>query len=402
MTMDSAADSPAAGLVGRARRRLHEMHSSRQWILLLAIVAFALVVIPILNLATPASSPLRLSDHLVPLFGKFLCLALVALALDLIWGYAGILSLGHTVFFAAGGYALGMYLMRSIGEAGVYRSALPDFMVFLDWKQLPWYWRGFDRFWFAALMALVVPAVIALGFGFFAFRSRSKGVYFSIITQALTYALMLLMFRNDTGFGGNNGLTDFKRIGSFSLHAQGTKVGLYVASGLALLLGYLICRSVVTSRAGRVLVAVRDREERVRFLGYSPLRYKLFVWTLSAVLCGLAGALYVPQVGIINPSELHPAAGIEIAIWVAVGGRGSLVGAIAGAILVNGAKSWLTGAYPEYWLYFLGALFVVVTRFFPQGLLRTVAGWTTGALAFGRRRLALRRGARGERGEIAP
>ena len=352
----------------RLQPRLLEMHTPRQWALFVAAAAVLLLVLPTLALGPAPGSPLRLSDHLVPLLGKLLCFALVALAMDLVWGYAGILSLGHTVFFALGGYALGMYLMRAIGDAGVYRSALPDFMVFLDWKQLPWYWRGFDRFWFAALMALLVPGALAFVFGYFAFRSRSRGVYFSIITQALTYALMLLMFRNETGFGGNNGLTDFKHIAGFSLHDPRTKVALLAASGLALLLGYLICRHVVTSRLGRVLVAVRDREERVRFLGYNPLRYKLFVWTLSAVLCGLAGALYVPQVGIINPSELHPAAGIEIAIWVAVGGRGKLVGAIAGALLVNGAKSWLTAAYPEYWLYFLGALFIVVTRFFPGGL----------------------------------
>jgi urea transport system permease protein len=358
----------------------------------LALAAAACVVVPVLNLVPPPHSPLRISDHLIPLFGKFLCLALLALALDLIWGYAGILSLGHNVFFAAGGYAMGMYLMLSIGDAGVYRSTLPDFMVFLDWKELPWTWRGFDRFWYAALMALVVPGVIALGFGFFAFRSRSRGVYFSIITQALAYALMLIMFRNNTGFGGNNGLTDFKRIAGFSLYEQTTKVGLYVVSALALCAGYLACRFVVTGRVGRVLIAVRDREERVRFLGYSPLRYKLFVWTLSAVLAGLAGALYVPQVGIINPGELHPAAGIEIAIWVAVGGRATLVGAIVGALVVNGAKSVLTAAYPDYWLYFLGGLFVVVTRFFPQGLLRGATSGLRATGAWSRRWLALRRG----------
>ncbi len=347
-------------MIASCKARAQAMHTPRQWTALAALALLVIVLVPLLPLG-----------HLAPLFGKFLCLALVALAMDLVWGYAGILSLGHTVFFALGGYALGMYLMRAIGDAGVYRSALPDFMVFLDWKQLPWYWRGFDRFWFAALMALAVPGVLALVFGFFAFRSRSRGVYFSIITQALTYALMLLMFRNDTGFGGNNGLTDFKRILGFSLYQQRTKVGLLVASGLALLLGYLICRFVVTSRLGRVLVAVRDGEERVRFLGYSPLRYKLFVWTLSAMLCGLAGALYVPQVGIINPSELHPAAGIEIAIWVAVGGRGTLWGAILGALVVTVARSWLTAAYPEYWLYVLGGLFVVVTRWMPDGLAGT-------------------------------
>jgi urea transport system permease protein len=367
------------------------MHTRGQWLWIAAIAFVVIVVVPLANLVPGPSSALRLSDHLVPLLGKFLCLALVALALDLVWGYAGILSLGHTVFFALGGYAIGMHLMRAIGDAGVYRSALPDFMVFLDWKELPWYWLGFDRLWFAGLMVVAVPGLLALGFGFFAFRSRSRGVYFSIITQALTYALMLLMFRNETGFGGNNGLTDFKHLGGFSLAAQPTKVGLFVLSAAALLARNLVCRYVVTSRLGKVLVAVRDREARVRFLGYSPLRYKLFVWVLSAVLCGIAGALYVPQVGIINPSELHPAVGIEIAIWVAVGGRGTLVGAIVGALLVNAGKSWLTGAYPESWLFVLGGLFVVVTRFLPGGVLRSLVPAWRAALVWARRRTALRR-----------
>jgi urea transport system permease protein len=261
-----------------------------------------------------------------------------------------------------------MYLMRVIGKEGVYRSDLPDFMVFLDWKELPWYWHGFDRFWFAASMVVLVPGVLACIFGFFAFRSRIKGVYFSIITQALTYALMLMMFRNDTGFGGNNGLTDFKRLLGYPLAEQGTKRGLYVASALALLLAYLLCRYIVTSKLGRVLLALRDAESRVMFSGYNPLQYKLFVWTLSAMLCGVAGALYAPQVGIINPSELAPANSIEIAIWVAVGGRSTLVGGVIGAVIVNGLKSWLTAAYPEIWLYVLGALFIAVTLFLPNGV----------------------------------
>jgi urea transport system permease protein len=289
--------------------------------------------------------------------------------MDLLWGYTGILSLGQAVFFAAGGYAMGMYLMRTIGKQGVYRSELPDFMVFLDWKELPWFWRPFDSFPVACAAALLVPAVVALVFGFLAFRSRIRGVYFSIITQALTYALMLLMFRNDTGFGGNNGMTDFKQIAGYALSDQSTKVALYMASGVAVLIGYLLCRYIVTSKAGRVLLAIRDQESRVMFAGYSPVRYKLFAWTVAAVLSGLAGALYTPQVGIINPSELAPANSIEIAIWVAVGGRGTLAGAALGAVLVNGVKSYLTAAYPDFWLFFLGALFVLVTLFFPTGVL---------------------------------
>jgi urea transport system permease protein len=288
--------------------------------------------------------------------------------MDLVWGYTGVLSLGHAVFFSLGGYAMGMYLMRSIGTEGVYRSELPDFMVFLDWKELPWYWHGFDNFGFAMLMALAAPGLLALLFGYFAFRSRIKGVYFSIITQALTFAFMLLMFRNDTGFGGNNGLTDFKRLLGYPLSDPNTKITLYVISAITLLLGYLVCRIVVTSKLGRVLLAIRDAEGRVMFSGYNPLPYKLFAWTLSAVLCGIAGALYVPQVGIINPSELAPANSIEIAIWVAVGGRASLAGGVIGAFLVNGMKSWLTAAYPDLWLFALGAVFIGVTLFMPQGV----------------------------------
>ena len=345
------------------------IHTPKQWAAFAALATLLTVVLPALNQSFAPGSALHLPNYLLPLLGKFLCYALVAVAMDLIWGYAGILSLGHAVFFSLGGYAMGMYLMRAIGKEGVYRSELPDFMVFLDWKELPWYWHGFDSFPFAAAMALVVPGVLAFVFGFLAFRSRIRGVYFSIITQAMTFALMLLMFRNNTGFGGNNGLTDFKRILGYPLQAQSTKVGLYVASAVALLLGYLCCRFIVTSKLGRVLVALRDQENRVMFTGYSTVNFKLFAWTFSAVLCGLAGALYVPQVGIINPSELAPANSIEIAIWVAVGGRGTLVGAGLGALIVNGAKSFLTVAYPDAWLFFLGGLFVFVTLFLQQGVL---------------------------------
>jgi len=336
---------------------------------LVGTIALALVVVPVLNLLVPADSALHLSSYWVSLLGKYLCLALLALALDLVWGYAGILSLGHGAFFALGGYAMGMYLMRQIGERGVYGNpVLPDFMVFLDWQELPWYWYGFDNFLFAALMVVLVPGALAFAFGWFAFRSRVTGVYLSIITQALTFALMLAFFRNDMGFGGNNGLTDFKDILGFSLAAEGTKSALFVASGVALIGGYLLCRRVVTSRLGRVLVAVREAESRTRFLGYRVEHYKLFVFVLSAMLAGIAGALYVPQVGIINPGEFAPLVSIEIVVWVAVGGRGYLYGAIVGALLVNYGKTWFTGAFPEIWLFLLGGLFVVSTLFLPRGV----------------------------------
>jgi urea transport system permease protein len=345
-----------------------QLHSQREWWILGVLAFLTLVVFPFLNRFPAEESALHLPDYLIPLFGKFACYAIVALAMDLIWGYTGVLSLGHGVFFALGGYAMGMHLMRVIVGEGVYRSELPDFMVFLDWKELPWYWYGFSNFGFACVMALAVPGLLAYAFGFFAFRSRIRGVYFSIITQALTYALMLLFFRNNTGFGGNNGLTDFKRILGFSLQEPTTKLGLYLASVIALLLVYLGCRYLVVSKLGRVLMAIRDAESRLMFCGYDPRSYKLFLWVVSAVICGMAGALYVPQVGIINPSEMQPANSIEMAIWVAVGGRGTLVGAVVGALLVNGAKSWCTAAFPELWLYMLGALFVVVTLFCPGGV----------------------------------
>jgi urea transport system permease protein len=347
--------------------RLEAVLPKRGWIAFGVAALVATVSVPVLN-SLPPGSALHLPDYLVTLFGKFLCYAIVAVAMDLLWGYAGILSLGHGVFFALGGYAMGMTLMLAIGDAGVYRSKLPDFMVFLDWKELPWFWKPFDNFWFAVIAALAVPGVLAYTFGFFAFRSRIRGVYFSIITQALTFALMLLFFRNETGLGGNNGLTDFKQIYGYRMQEQSTKLGLYVLSALGLLVAFLVCRFVTTSKAGRVLRSIRDQESRIMFLGYDPTRFKLFVYTLSAVLCGLAGALYVPQVGIINPGELQPSNSIEMAIWVAVGGRGSLIGAPLGAFVVNGAKSWFTVAMPELWLYVLGALFVGVTLFLPSGL----------------------------------
>jgi len=355
-------------MVSQLRSRLLQMHRWRAWLGVLLSVVLLLVILPLSNALIPARSALHLPDYLVPLLGKFLCFGLSALAMDLIWGFAGILSLGHGLFFALGGYAMGMYLMRSIAGEGVYRSALPDFMVFLDWKSLPWYWHGFGSFPFAMAAALIGPGLLAFVFGYFAFRSKIKGVYFAIVTQALTYAAMLLFFQNAAGFGGNNGMTDFKRILGYSLQAPSTRLALYMVSGLALLLGYMACRFIITSKFGRVLTAIRDAELKVRFCGYESTHYKLFVWTFSAVLCALAGALYVPQVGIINPSEMQPSNSIEMAIWVAVGGRGSLAGAVIGAWLINGGKSWLTAAFPSAWLYVLGALFIFVTLFLPKGL----------------------------------
>jgi urea transport system permease protein len=342
----------------------------RQSIIVLALLGAAAILVPVLNGIVPPSSPFHVPDHMVPLLGKYICFALLALSVDLIWGFCGILSLGHGAFFALGGYAMGMYLMRQIGPRGVYsHPVLPDFMVFLNWKELPWFWHGFGWFPFAALMVLVVPGLLAFVFGWFAFRSRVTGVYLSIITQAMTFALMLAFFRNDMGFGGNNGLTDFKDILGFPLQAASTRIVLFVLSVVALSLGYLLCRWVVSSKFGKVLVAVRDAESRTRFLGYRVEHYKLAVFTLSAMLAGVAGALYVPQVGIINPSEFAPANSIELVIWVAVGGRGTLAGAILGAIVVNAGKTWFTGALPEFWLFALGGLFVFVTLFMPRGLL---------------------------------
>jgi len=349
-------------------KKISELHSFKGWLFNFLLLGLAVVLLPLLNIWLPEDSAWHVPNYMFPLIGKYLCYALVALAVDLIWGYTGILSLGHGVFFSIGGYAMGMYLMRSIGKEGVYKSDLPDFMVFLDWKELPWYWYGFDNFVFTLLVILVIPGLLAFIFGYFAFRSRIKGVYFAIITQAMTFALMLLFFRNNTGFGGNNGLTDFKRILGYSLQEPSTKMGLYIITALILFLSYVLSRYIVKSKLGRVLIAIRDAESRVMFSGYNTLHYKLAIWTLSAFLCGIAGALYVPQVGIINPSEMQPSNSIEMAIWVAVGGRGTLGGALVGAGLVNGAKSWFTVSAPDYWLYFLGGLFIVVTLFFPKGL----------------------------------
>jgi urea transport system permease protein len=342
----------------------------------LALLFVVTVAVPAGNLLAAPGSDLHVPSHLVALFGKYLCYALLAVSLDLVWGYAGILSLGHGAFFALGGSAMGMHMMREIGARGVYANpVLPDFMVFLGYAELPWFWWGFDMFWFAALMALAVPGLLAFVFGWFAFRSRVTGVYLSIITQALTYALMLAFFRNEMGFGGNNGLTDFRDLLGFPLSADTTRVGLFVATAAALAGGLLLARAITLSKAGKVLIGVRDAESRTRFLGYRVEHYKLFVFTVSAMMAGVAGALYVPQVGIINPSEFSPANSIVIVIWVALGGRGTLVGAALGALIVAGVESWLTSALPEAWIFVLGAMFILVTIFLPRGVLGLLEDW---------------------------
>ncbi|QJP17494.1 urea ABC transporter permease subunit UrtC [Starkeya sp. ORNL1] len=358
-------DTPIPALLGTSGR------------IFLAIVIGAAILIPALNLFTAPDSALHVPTYVMALLGKYLCYALLALSVDLIWGYVGILSLGHGAFFALGGYAMGMYLMRQIGTRGVYGDpVLPDFMVFLNWKELPWFWYGFDWFPFAVIMVLLAPGILALVFGWFAFRSRVTGVYLSIITQAMTFALLLAFFRNDMGFGGNNGLTDFKDILGFNIQADGTRAVLFALSALALAGGYVLCRFLVRSHFGKVLIAIRDAETRVRFTGYRAENYKLVAFVVSACLAGIAGALYVPQVGIINPSEFSPANSIEIIVWVAVGGRGTLAGAALGAVLVNYAKTYFTSGFlAPYWLFMLGGLFVAVTLFLPKGILGTFLEW---------------------------
>jgi urea transport system permease protein len=343
----------------------------------LAALLVIVIAVPVLNLATAATSPFHVPSHWVPLLGKYICYALLAVAVDFIWGYVGILSLGHGAFFALGGYAMGMYLMRQIGTRGVYANPiLPDFMVFLNWKELPFFWHGFNWFGYALLMIVLVPGVLAFVFGWLAFRSRVTGVYLSIITQALTFALMLTFFRNDFGFGGNNGLTDFKDILGFNVQSDATRIALFVFSVIALALGYLLCQWLTTSKFGKVLVAIRDAESRTRFLGYRVENYKLVAFVISACLAGIAGALYVPQVGIINPGEFSPANSIETVIWVAVGGRGTLVGAALGALVVNYGKTVFTsGMLAPYWLFALGSLFVLVTLLLPKGIVGTISEW---------------------------
>jgi urea transport system permease protein len=360
-----------------------------------AILLGIAVVVPALNLLTPADSAIHIPTYAMALFGKYLCYALLALALDLVWGYCGILSLGHGAFFALGGYAMGMYLMRQIGSRGVYGNpTLPDFMVFLNWKELPWFWYGFDWFVFAMAMVLLVPGLLAFIFGWFAFRSRVNGVYLSIITQAMTYALMLAFFRNDMGFGGNNGLTDFKDILGFQVQADGTRAVLFALSAIMLSLCLILASAITRSKFGKVLVGVRDAESRVRFLGFRVENMKLFTFVVSAMFAGIAGALFVPQVGIINPGEFAPANSIEVVVWTAVGGRGTLIGPIIGAVLVNAGKSFFTGAFPEFWLYALGSLFIAVTLFLPRGIVGTIQhGWNA--------RKALKAAADAEKGRDA-
>lgn len=340
------------------------------------LVLFGLVtllIIPYFYLTAPSNGSALISSYTITLMGKILCYCIVAVAMNLIWGYTGILSLGHGLFFALGGYSFGMYLMRQIGRDGQYQSDLPDFMVFLDWNEYPFHWFGTDSFLWALALVVIVPGTLAFTFGYFAFRSRIKGVYFSIITQALTFAFMLLFFRNETGFGGNNGFTDFKRILGFPITEPPMRAALFIMSAAFLISVLVMSRMLIQSKVGRILTAIRDSESRLMFSGYDPIRFKLFVWTLSAIICGIAGALYVPQVGIINPSEMSPANSIEIAVWVAVGGRGTIVGPVLGASTVNGAKSFFTQAFPEYWLFFLGLLFILVTLFLPKGIMGMIS-----------------------------
>jgi urea transport system permease protein len=359
----------------QSNRLIAAMRADRGGRIFLGVLLAVAVLAPVLNLAVPATSFLHLSGYSVTLIGKYMTYAMLAIAVDLIWGFCGILSLGHGAFFALGGYAMGMYLMRQIGTRGVYGDPiLPDFMVFLNWKELPWFWHGFNMFWFAALMIVLVPGLLALVFGYLAFRARVSGVYLSIITQALTYALMLAFFRNDMGFGGNNGFTDFKELLGFNLQSPVTHISLFLCTAIALGGSYLLCRYIVSSRAGRVIAAVRDAESRARFIGYKVESYKLWVFVFSAVLAGIAGALYVPQIGIINPGEFSPAQSIEIVIWVAIGGRSTLYGAVVGAVLVNYAKTYFTAALPSFWLYALGALFVLVPLFLPRGVVGIMTG----------------------------
>jgi urea transport system permease protein len=337
----------------------------------IAVILGFMLLVPLSNIFIPEASAFHVPTYIVALLGKYICYAILALALDLVWGYCGILSLGHAAFFALGGYVMGMYLMRQIGTRGVYGNALlPDFMVFLNYKTLPWFWHGFDMFPFAFLMIFMIPGILAFIFGYLAFKSRVTGVYLSIITQAMTYALLLAFFRNDLGLGGNNGLTDFKDILGFPVSAHSTRIVLYMLSCLTLLMCFLLATRLINSTFGKVLTAIRDQESRTRFLGYRVENYKLVIFVVSAMMAGVAGALYVPQVGIINPSEFSPTNSIEAVVWVAFGGRGTLIGAALGAFVVNFMKTTFTSGFlAPYWLFVLGGLFVLVTLYMPKGLL---------------------------------
>ena len=352
---------------------LHELRNKAP--LFMAVLFGVTIYSSFCNLLLPEDSLFYVSTYTITLLGKYLCYALLALAVDVVWGYCGILSLGHGAFFALGGYAMGMYLMRQIGDRGVYGNPeLPDFMVFLNWQELPWYWQGLDQFWVAMVLMLLVPGILAFVFGWLAFRSRVAGVYLSIMTQALTYALMLSFFRNEMGFGGNNGLTDFKDLLGFDLQADSTRVALFICSAVALAIAYCVSQLIMSSKFGRVIIGIRDAEDRARFIGFKTENYKVWLFVYSALLAAIAGALYVPQVGIINPGEFSPLNSIEIVVWVAVGGRGTLYGAIVGALLVNYAKTRFTAIWPEAWIFALGALFVAVTVLLPQGLAGLVKG----------------------------
>jgi urea transport system permease protein len=354
--------------------------SRKEWLILSGLALIGLVILPCLNAYTEPGSLFHVSNFAITVYGKYLCYAVLAVGVNLLWGYTGLLSLGQALFFSLGGYALGMHLMLMIGNLGQYKADIPDFMVFLEFPKrypetggLPPHWVPFRSFAFAAAAVLWVPALVAFVFGWLAFRSRIKGVYFSILSQALTYAATLLFFRNDFTFGGNNGLTDFKFILGADIHSDTTRRVLYIASGLLLLGVYVLCRWLTTTKFGLVQRAIRDSENRVLFSGYSTANFKLFVFVLSAMICGMGGALYVPQVGIINPSEMAPEKSLEAVVWCAVGGRGSLLGPIIGAISVNAMKSYATRAFADQWLYFLGALFILVTLFLPGGIIRVPA-----------------------------
>ena len=332
-------------------------------LIIVAIAALILIVLlPALNAAGVVS------NFTMSVWGKYLCYAILAISVDLLWGYTGLLSLGQSLFFALGGYMMGMHLMRMIGDLGQYKKPIPDFLVFLGWEQLPAFWVPFSSFAFSMLMVIALPAIVATGFGYLAFRSRIKGVYFSILTQALTYGAALMFFRNDMLLGGNNGFTDFKFLLGADVRAAGTQRGLFIATAIVLIAVYGFCRWLTTTKFGLVQRAVRDSETRVLFSGYAAANYKLFVFVICAIIAGVAGALYVPQVGIINPSEMQTDKSLEIIVWVAVGGRGTLLGPIVGAVVINALKSWATRAYPDLWLLMLGGLFILVVLFMPKGI----------------------------------